>query len=135
MTDAPERIWAWQETDPLTDKKWGAGQWYTKDIGLDGDEIDQLFIEEINDKQIKFKDPHKLAEKETLLIDWNNGTKSEYIIKKTITPLIIELIENPNQNKNEYIKIIRKKNTKIINNITNGQKIIIIKNLLYIFIN
>jgi ubiquitin-activating enzyme E1 len=85
---------------------------------LDGDDIDQLFIEEINDKQIKFKDPHKLAEKETLLIDWDNGNKTEYIIKTTITPLIIELIEKPNQNKNEYIKIIRKKNTKIINNIT-----------------
>lgn len=42
MTGAPERIWAWQGTDPLTDKKWDAGEWYTKDIGLDGDEVEYV---------------------------------------------------------------------------------------------
>jgi len=39
VSDAPERIWAWQGTDPLTDEKWGAGEWYTEDVGLDGDEV------------------------------------------------------------------------------------------------
>ena len=39
-TQTPERIWAWQGTDPLTDKKWGAGEWYTEDVGLDGDEVE-----------------------------------------------------------------------------------------------
>tara|TARA_Y100000296_G_scaffold71505_1_gene87055 strand:+ start:97 stop:567 length:471 start_codon:yes stop_codon:yes gene_type:complete len=42
MNDAPERIWAWQETDPITDKKWGAGQWYTDDVVLDGDEVEYI---------------------------------------------------------------------------------------------
>jgi hypothetical protein len=42
MNEAPERIWAWQGTDPLTDKKWDAGEWYTGDVGLDGDEIEYI---------------------------------------------------------------------------------------------
>lgn len=39
MSEAPERIWAWQGVDPLTHEKWGLGEWYTDDGGLDGDEI------------------------------------------------------------------------------------------------
>jgi len=42
MNEVPERIWAWQGTDPLTDKKWDAGEWYTEDVGLDGDEIEYI---------------------------------------------------------------------------------------------
>ena len=42
MSEAPERIWAWQGVDPLTDEKWGAGRWYTDDVGLDGDEIEYI---------------------------------------------------------------------------------------------
>lgn len=38
----PDKIWAWQGTDPLTDIKWGAGEWYTEDVGLDGDEVKYL---------------------------------------------------------------------------------------------
>ena len=38
----PDRIWVWQGTDPLTDIKWGAGEWYTEDVGLDGDEAPYL---------------------------------------------------------------------------------------------
>jgi len=30
MSDAPE---VWQGTDPLTDKKWNLGEWYTEDRG------------------------------------------------------------------------------------------------------
>jgi hypothetical protein len=52
MSEAPERIWAWQGTDPLTDKKWNLGEWYTEDVGLDGDEIEYIRAD-IHDARVK----------------------------------------------------------------------------------
>ena len=40
MSDAPERIWAWQYNDHETGGKHDCGEWYVEDHGLDGDEVE-----------------------------------------------------------------------------------------------
>jgi len=40
MSDAPERIWAWQYSDHETGGKHDCGEWYVGDHGLDGDEVE-----------------------------------------------------------------------------------------------
>jgi len=76
---------------------------------LDGEQSELLIIDNIDGKQIKFKDEHKLSENDIIIVTWSNNTESEYQVYRKRTPLIIELKEIPNQNKLEYLKIIRKK--------------------------
>jgi hypothetical protein len=40
MSDAPERIWAWQDNDHETGGKHAYGGWYVEDHDLDGDEVE-----------------------------------------------------------------------------------------------
>jgi hypothetical protein len=70
MNEVPERIWAWQGTDPLTDKKWDAGEWYTEDVGLDGDEIEYIRVD-IHEARIKELEDARVYAPE--LQEANNG--------------------------------------------------------------
>ena len=82
---------------------------------IDGEIYENLILEEINDKLIKFKDPHQLSDKDTLIIEYNDGTTNEIIVKVTKTPLLIELMEAPRKNIKEYKSIIKKKISQNIN--------------------
>lgn len=48
MNDAPKSIWAWAHTDPETGKPFGYGEWYTEDVGLDGDETEYVRFDELD---------------------------------------------------------------------------------------
>ena len=48
MTDAPERIWAWQYRDE-NNHTLDLGEWYTEDIGLDGDETEYIRADVVED--------------------------------------------------------------------------------------
>ena len=78
---------------------------------IDGEEYENLIVEKIENKIITFKDPHKLGEKDTLLL--NND--KEIIVKNTQTPLIIEVLEEIDQNINNYKSLIKKKKQQILN--------------------
>lgn len=41
MRDAPERIWVWESYDDR-DRAMGIGEWYTAEVGLDGDETEYV---------------------------------------------------------------------------------------------
>jgi ubiquitin-activating enzyme E1 len=77
---------------------------------IDGEEYENLIVENIDNKIIMFKDPHKLGEGDILL--WNN---KEITVKNTKNPLIIEVIDEIDQNIDNYKKIIKKKKQQIIN--------------------
>ena len=76
---------------------------------IDGEIYENLIIEEIDDKIIKFKDPHQLGDKDVLIITYIDDTTVEHVVKRTKTPLIIELLEPSRQDICEYKTIIKKK--------------------------
>ena len=76
---------------------------------IDGDINELLILESIENKTLKFKDPHKLSDGDTIIITWKDNSESELKVFRKKSPLIIELTEIPNQDKNVYLKIIRKK--------------------------
>ncbi len=76
---------------------------------VDGEIYENLILEEVNEKFIKFKDPHQLSDKDTLIIEYKDGVINEMIVKVTKTPLLIELMETPRENIKEYKSIIKKK--------------------------
>ena len=78
---------------------------------VDGEIYENLIVEEIDDKIIKFKDPHQLGDKDVLIITYNDDTVIEHIVKRTKTPLIVELVEQSRQDINDYKTIIKKKIT------------------------
>jgi ubiquitin-activating enzyme E1 len=78
---------------------------------IDGEIYENLIIEEINDKIIKFKDPHKLGDKDVLIITYTDDTSVEHVVKRTKTPFLIELLESSKQDVNDYKNIIKKKIT------------------------
>jgi hypothetical protein len=82
---------------------------------IDGEPTESLIIESIDNKIIKFKDPHNLSDNDIIIITWSDNSKSEYKIYRKRSPILIELCEIPNQNKLEYLKIIRKKISKDLN--------------------
>lgn len=83
----------------------------------DGEEYENLIIEEIDKKRIKFKDIHNLSDNDILLLNVDDIIK-EIVIKNTVTPKIIELteeIELKKINQNYYYKsLIKKKISKTI---------------------
>ena len=82
---------------------------------VDGEIYENLIIEEIDDKIVKFKDPHQLGDKDVLIITYTDDTTVEHVVKRTKTPFIIELLEPSLQHINDYKTIIKKKITMDIN--------------------
>lgn len=82
---------------------------------LDGEPNENLILETIDNNLLKFKDEHQLYQGDIIVIKYMNGVEKELIVKKKISPTIIELDEIPSQNKNDYQKINRKKISKIFN--------------------
>jgi len=72
---------------------------------IDGEDYENLIIEEINGKIIKFRDNHKLSEKDILLC--NND--HEIFVKQILTPFSIEVADDINQDILFYNTIIKKK--------------------------
>lgn len=84
-------------------------------IDIDGETSEPLILESIDNKLLKFKDEHKLSQDDIIIITYTDGNEEEYKIHRKKSPLLVELIEIPNQNKNNYLKILKKKNSKIFN--------------------
>lgn len=76
---------------------------------IDGEIPELLILDNIDGKNIKFKDEHKLFDGDVINITLSDGTILEYNVYRKTSPLLIELVETPNFIKNDCIKIIRKK--------------------------
>lgn len=85
---------------------------------VDGENYENLFIESIDGKVIKFKDSHNLSDKDILIAQMLNfdgtTTEVELSVRITKTPLIIELDFVPEQNVKLYKTLIKKKIPKEI---------------------
>ncbi len=82
---------------------------------LDGEEPELLILESIEGKLLKFKDEHKLFQGDTIIVSDQNGNETELIVYRKKSVLIVELIELPSQNKNDYQKILKKKQAQTFN--------------------
>jgi ubiquitin-activating enzyme E1 len=82
---------------------------------VDGEIYESLIIEDIDDKIVKFKDPHQLGDKDVLIITYTDDTTVEHVVKRTKTPFLIELLEPSRQDINNYKNIIKKKITMDMN--------------------
>jgi ubiquitin-activating enzyme E1 len=84
----------------------------------DGEIYENLLIEKIEDKMIKFKDGHNLTDFDILIatIQLADGTfeTKEMKVKETKNPLLIEMTEVPEQNASLYKNLIKKKIPKTI---------------------
>jgi len=89
MNEVPERIWAWQGTDSLTDKKWDLGEWYTEDVGLDGDEIEYIRVD-IHEARIK-KLEDELSHLEEMRPFWAKGYSSDSVAAQTATGALSDI--------------------------------------------
>lgn len=78
---------------------------------VDGEIYENLIVEEIDDKVVKFKDSHQLGDKDVLIITYTDDTIVEHVVKRTKTPFIIELLEPSRQDISDYKTIIKKKIT------------------------
>ena len=80
---------------------------------VDGEIYENLLIDNISDKLIKFKEGHNLSDKDILLatlVQPDGSTiTTELQMKETKTPLTIEMKEQPEQNASLYKNIIKKK--------------------------
>lgn len=76
---------------------------------IDGEIPEQLILESIDGKMLKFKDQHKLSDGDIIQITWLDNTESEFKVFRKRSPVLIELNEVSNQDKNCYLKITRKK--------------------------
>jgi ubiquitin-activating enzyme E1 len=78
----------------------------------DGEIYENLLIDNIDGKLIKFKDGHNLADGDILICTLNSSdglSVSEIQVKETKTPLIIEMKETPKPNIDLYKSLIKKK--------------------------
>ena len=82
---------------------------------LDGETSEQLILESIDDRILKFRDEHKLSQGDTIIVTNSTGDETELVVHRKKSPLIVELKETPSQNKSDYQKIIRKKILQIFN--------------------
>lgn len=82
---------------------------------LDGEISEPLILESIDNKILKFKDEHKLSQSDTIIVSRPNGSKTEFVVHRKKSPLIVELKETPFQDKSEYLKILRKKISQTFN--------------------
>lgn len=76
---------------------------------IDGEDYENLIIDFIDEHIIKFKDRHKLSDHDWLEIKFIDGTIKQLQIARTQTPLIIHMIDDIDQDKLKYDKIIKKK--------------------------
>jgi len=79
---------------------------------IDGEQSESLILELVDNKMLKFKDQHKLSDGDTITITWLDNTESIYKIYRKRSPILVELSELPEQDKNKYIKILRNKISK-----------------------
>lgn len=82
---------------------------------IDGEISEPIILDSIENKYLKFKEQHKLSDGDLIEITWNDGTQTEYTIYRKRSPILVELQEIPCQDKTKYLKIIRKKISKIFN--------------------
>jgi ubiquitin-activating enzyme E1 len=75
---------------------------------VDGEIYENLLIDSINGKLIKFKDGHNLSDRDILIANIN-GVQVEMKVRVTKTPLIIEMMEIPEQTVSFYNSLIKKK--------------------------
>ena len=75
----------------------------------DGEIYEYLYIELIDNAKMTFKEKHNLSDGDTLIIKLKTGEQFELIIKKTITPYIIEFNEKIKYDIDEYETLIKKK--------------------------
>ena len=76
---------------------------------VDGEVSEQLILENIDGKNIKFKDQHKLSDEDIIQVSLNDGTNLEYKVFRKRSPVLVELTNEPEFNKNNCVRIIRKK--------------------------
>lgn len=78
---------------------------------IDGETYEHLLIKNISGKQMEFKDKHNLADGDVLLATMGDSeTKiQELVVKKPLTPLLIEFDKIPEQNIEYYRGLIKKK--------------------------
>jgi len=76
---------------------------------IDGETSEPLILESIDGKLLKFKDEHKLSQGDTILVTNLDGSEIELGVYRKKSPLLVELTSVPSQNKNDYVKILRKK--------------------------
>jgi len=82
---------------------------------LDGETSEPLILESIDNRLFKFKDEHKLSQGDTIIVENLEGDKTELVIHRKKSPLVVELNETPSQNKNDHQKILRKKISQTFN--------------------
>lgn len=86
---------------------------------IDGEIYENLPIDSIDNKLIKFKEGHNLSDGDILLASLiqsdGNITVNELNVKETKSPLIIEMKEKPEQNVKSYKTLIKKKISETIN--------------------
>jgi hypothetical protein len=103
MNEEPERIWAWQGTDPLTDKKWDAGEWYTEDVGLDGDEIEYIRADiheaRIDEMEEALFDMVDLFSADDMLLKGTHLHTALYAARAALQTRRIEAIQRNKRNK------------------------------------
>jgi ubiquitin-activating enzyme E1 len=83
----------------------------------DGEVYENLLIDSIDGKLIKFKEGHNLSDGDILLVTILKGDvyeTKEMQVKETKTPLVIEMKEIPEQNISLFKQIIKKKIPKSI---------------------
>ena len=81
---------------------------------IDGENSEPLILDSIESKTLKFKDSHNLADGDIITITWSDPTQdpTQYTVYRKRSPVIIELTEMPNQDKSNYVKILRNKISK-----------------------
>jgi ubiquitin-activating enzyme E1 len=82
---------------------------------IDGETLEPLILESIDDKLLKFKDEHKLSQGDIILVTDKYGIETELKVYRKKSPLVVELSDIPSQNKNDYDKILRKKISQTYN--------------------
>ena len=82
---------------------------------IDGETLEPLILESIDDKFLKFKDEHKLSQGDIILVTDKYGIETELKVYRKKSPLVVELSDVPSQNKNDYDKILRKKISQTYN--------------------
>jgi ubiquitin-activating enzyme E1 len=82
---------------------------------IDGEVSEPLILESIEGKILKFKDQHKLSDGDSIQIKLLSGEEIEYNVYRKRSPVLVELKEEPEQDKNKYLKLIRKKISKEFN--------------------
>lgn len=96
MSDAQERIWAWEYGRSGGDPE-GMGEWYTLDVGLDGDEIEYVRGDIYDDARSR----SKRAEKQLSLV-FARAEAAEFAVKRLREALVLCRDKIDNYIRHEY---------------------------------